>query len=279
MPVACFGTGKGRWLLRDKEWYRRVYAFNQYNRDRWVAAQAALIPRGCTVLDVGAGPAPYRSTFSHCLYKAHDFAQEPSTIGKYTKLDYVSDITNIPVPSNSFDVILCTEVLEHVPEPIQAIKEFARILNSRGILLVTAPLGSLLHQEPYHFYGGYTPYWYKKVLSEAGFLEIAIETNGGFFSFFAQEALRFSALLDPRRTWRFGWRYIPLGILWLVTLPFLRIIFPWTASSLDALGIDRSATVGYHIVAKKEAAVSESSHGRGRAKVGFALDVDGPSQP
>jgi 2-polyprenyl-3-methyl-5-hydroxy-6-metoxy-1,4-benzoquinol methylase len=32
-------------------------------------------------------------------------------------LDYVSNILNLPVPDGSFDTFLCTEVLEHVPEP------------------------------------------------------------------------------------------------------------------------------------------------------------------
>jgi SAM-dependent methyltransferase len=151
-------------------------------------------------------------------------------------------------------------VLEHVPDPIKAINEFARVLKSSGTLLLTAPLGSLLHQEPFHFYGGYTPYWYRKVLAEAGFHEIVVESNGGFFSFFSQEALRFGALLDPRRTWRFGWRSVPLSMLWLMTLPFVRIVFPWTARFLDALRMDQSATVGYHVVAKKKSAAGDRSN-------------------
>jgi ubiquinone/menaquinone biosynthesis C-methylase UbiE len=112
-----------------KAWYQRVYRFNLHCRDRWVAREAAKFPRGARVLDVGAGIGRYRHHFDHCEYRTHDFEEEPSTKGKYTKLDYRSDITEIPVPDGSFDVILCTEVLEHVPEPIRAIKEFSRILR------------------------------------------------------------------------------------------------------------------------------------------------------
>lgn len=43
-----------------------------------------------------------------------------------------------------------------VPYPVAAIQEMARILKPGGRLLVTAPLASYLHQEPFHYYDGYT---------------------------------------------------------------------------------------------------------------------------
>lgn len=225
--------------------------FNQRERDRWVAIQAAAVPAGASILDIGAGKGRYRSLFAHCDYKTQDFAQEPGTIGQYTPLDYESDITAIPVPDGSFDAILCTEVLEHVPEPIRAVQEMARILKPGGRLIMTAPLGAFLHQEPYHFYGGYTPHWYRKFLPEAGFEVVSIERNRGFFSLFGQEAQRFHTLIDPRRTWRTGWHWPLLTLLWLLTLPFCRILLPLSVTSLDRLRLEEIATVGYHIVATR----------------------------
>jgi SAM-dependent methyltransferase len=235
---------------RNSAAFRRVFAYNQYNRDRWVAAQAAQVSAKLRVLDVGAGRGIYRSLFKHCDYRAHDFGETPETLGEYTQLDYRSDITAIPVEDEAFDVIICTEVLEHVPEPIKAVREIARILRPGGRLLLTAPLGSLLHQEPYHFYGGYTPHWYRKILPDAGLTILSLERNQGFFSMFGQEAIRYSSLLTP---WRipFDWRWPFLIILWVLTLPFLRGIFPLLGRSLDALGLEHMATVGYHVLAVK----------------------------
>lgn len=235
-----------------RDWYRRIYYFNQYIRDSWVQEQAALLPQGSRVLDVGAGSGPYRSLFHHCEYHTHDFCQEPTTVGKYTDIDYVSDITSIPVVDASFDVILCTEVLEHVPDPVEAVKEMGRILRQGGKLLLSAPLGAFLHQEPYHYYGGFTPYWYRKFLPEAGFEIDRIEANRGFFSWFGQEAVRFHSLINPCRLKNQGPAvYVGLAILWLITLPFLRGIFPLSAGFLDRLGLENMATVGYHIIAVK----------------------------
>jgi SAM-dependent methyltransferase len=230
-----------------QNWYRRVYDFNYYSRDRWVESWANRIPDGSVVLDVGAGSGKYRSLFAHCDYRTQDFGQEPGSIGKYTPLDYECDITSIPLSEGAVDVILCTEVLEHVPEPIVAIKEMARILKVGGMLLVTAPLGSFLHQEPFHFYGGYTPHWYRRFLTEAGFSVRAVDPNQGFFCWCSQEAYRFKELVRPRNMTRFG-APIRLGaaLVWLALLPVVWILPP-IAFWLDSLGLDHTATVGYHV--------------------------------
>lgn len=237
----------------------RAYRYNRANRDAWVAAQAALTPAGARVLDVGAGVGPYRPLFAHCEYRAHDFAQEPATMGHYTPLDYVSDIGSIPAPDDSFDVVLCTEVLEHVPEPIAAVRELARILRPGGRLLLSAPLGSILHQEPFHFYGGYTPHWYRRFLPEAGLVVQAVEANAGFFSLFGQEAVRYSGYLDPRHTAGTGAARPLLALLWLGLLPFTRGVFPLLGRMLDRRGLESTATAGYHVVAVKRPRLPEAS--------------------
>lgn len=235
---------------RVRNWRKKTFRFNQTQRDSWVEACARQIPSGSRVLDVGAGEAPYRKLFAHCDYRTQDFGLEPGTVGKYAALDYQSDILGIPVPEGSFDAILCTEVLEHVPEPIRVISEFSRMLRKGGRLYLSAPLGAFLHQEPYHFYGGYTPHWYRRFLPMAGFDIVTLERNGGFFRFVGQETIRFSALLDPRRSFRLGpIRGVGLSLLWILTLPITRLLIPLAASWLDSLELESMATVGYHVVA------------------------------
>ena len=116
--------------------YNDLFAFNLRNRDRWIAAQAAQIPAGARVIDIGAGSAPYRPAFAHCQYKTQDFkslAGSQLRHGEYASIDYVCDAKAIPVAPGSFDVALCAEVLEHHPEPIavvQAIADFMLIGDS-----------------------------------------------------------------------------------------------------------------------------------------------------
>jgi SAM-dependent methyltransferase len=227
----------------------RAVDFNQRERDFWVAARAASVPPFSRVLDVGAGRAPYRSLFAHCEYETQDFGEEPSTVGAYTALDYRCDITAIPVADESFDVVLCTEVLEHVPHPVAALRELGRILRPGGRLFLTAPLGSFLHQEPYHFYGGFTPHWYRKFMPEAGFHLESLDRNRGFFSLFGQEALRFHSLIDPRRASGSLPARLALLLLWVATLPVCRGLLPAIGAPLDRLCLEELATVGYHVVA------------------------------
>lgn len=231
-----------------------LFAFNLRNRDRWVAEQAAKIPAAKRVLDVGAGSAPYRSLFSDCMYKTQDFAAlRPDQLrgGGYGQIDYVCDAKSIPVPDASFDVVLCTEVLEHHPEPIAVINEFARILSRDGILLLTAPLGSGIHQEPNHFYGGYTPYWYERFLPAAGFADISIAPNAGSLRHYAQESIRFVRMTSP-----FHFQMpLPARLLWLpfwlLLAPLLLGLVPLASKILDRFDKEKRFTVGYHVCAVK----------------------------
>ena len=229
-----------------------IFAFNLENRDRWVENQSNFIASGSRILDVGAGSCPYRKYFSHCDYHTQDVAQLlPGQLrhGGYGDIDYISDATSIPVSDKSFDVVLCTEMLEHHPEPIRVVNELARVLKPGGILLLTAPLGSGIHQEPYHYYGGYTPYWYQRFLAQAGFKDITVTPNAGFFRFYAQESLRFLQLSNPV--------YIKANVLlrllwapvWLILLPIQGLLIPLIGLALDPWDRERRFTVGYHVKA------------------------------
>ena len=237
-----------------------VYSFGKTRRHEWVAEQASTLPANAKILDVGAGPCRYRDLFNHCEYLSQDFASyKGSNMGdklgsdfetwKYGKLDYICDATNIPVADGEFDAILCTEVLEHVPEPVKVLEEFSRILKEGGVVLITAPLGSGLHQEPYHFYGGYTPHWYKHFLGNLGFGNLSIIANGGFFRNFGQESQRFASLVNPFKTK--GMNRIVLIPVWLLAVPLFRFVMPMLCHYLDRFDVHRGFTVGYHVTAVK----------------------------
>jgi len=51
----------------------------------------------------------------------------------------VGDAENLGYKDNCFDIIVCTEVLEHLPTPYKALKEIHRVLNWNGIIIITTP--------------------------------------------------------------------------------------------------------------------------------------------
>lgn len=233
----------------------RLLAFNLFNRDAWIATQAALVPAGSRVLDVGAGSCPYRGLFDHCEYRTQDFQQlsgDQLRQGAYGRIDYVCDATVIPVEDASFDVVLCTEVMEHIAEPLKLIHEFSRILKPSGLLLLTAPLGSGIHQEPHHYYGGFTPFWYRRFLPEQGFTDISVDPNAGSFAFYSQESLRF---LQSTQPWRLRSSMVVRLLwapFWFGLLPVLGGLVPIAAHALDKYDHEQRFTVGYHVKARKQ---------------------------
>lgn len=179
-----------------------VINFSSYERDAWVSQRAGQIKAGAKVLDAGAGQCKYRPLFAHTEYKSQDFAQYAGSgqgplqeSWNYGKLDYVCDITKIPVPDGSFDVVLCTEVLEHVPDPLATMRELVRVLAPGGTLLMTVPLGSGIHQEPFHYYGGFSRYFFLHVFSELGMESVEIKPLGGLLKHVAQELARAGRVL------------------------------------------------------------------------------------
>lgn len=227
--------------------FRHIFQYADFNRDMFVANEAKDIPPGVKVLDAGAGPCRYRLLFNHCDYKSQDFGRYTGSDHKYGEIDYVSDITTIPVESGSFDYVICTEVFEHIPRPDLGLQEFARILRPGGILVITAPLNSGIHMPPYHYYGGLTPYWYQNFLPSHGFELISCEANGGFFKHYGQESRRFLTLITPKhpiaKTIFFPFKAI-LAI-------WFRLAIPLICHLLDRLDKSKEFTVGYHVKARK----------------------------
>lgn len=172
---------------------------NEETRHLWVEKKLADVPPGWRILDAGAGEQRYRKSCSHLRYVSQDFAQyKPETVNsglqmekwEYGKLDIVCDITSIPEPDESFEAVLCLEVLEHVPDSAKALHELARLVRKGGRLIVSAPFCSLTHFAPYHFSTGFNRYFYEKHLPENGFQVIEVTCNGNYFDYLAQELRR-----------------------------------------------------------------------------------------
>ena len=176
----------------------RVGTTNEAVRVKWIGETLKKIPEGLTILDAGAGESQFKKFCSHLKYIAQDFGEYKGAgeIGLQTgtwdnsKLDIVSDILSIPLPDRSLDAIMCTEVLEHIPDPLGAIKEFSRLIKPGGYLLITAPFASITHFAPYHFASGLSRFFYEKHLPENGFEITDLQLNGNFFEFVAQENRR-----------------------------------------------------------------------------------------
>ena len=179
-----------------KKYAPKVGNKNEQTRCVWIDSTSNKIPAGYRILDAGAGEQQYRCFCSHLHYVSQDFAKyNGDGDGKglqtgtwdQTKLDIISDICDIPEPNSSFDAIMCTEVFEHLPNPLCAVAEFSRLLKPSGYLILTAPFCSLTHFSPFHYYTGFSRYFYEKILGDNGFELVEISENGNYFEYIAQE--------------------------------------------------------------------------------------------
>ena len=83
---------------------------------RFLERAAGEVAPGALVLDAGAGRAQYRGLFAHARYETADFLAVKGK--RYVQPDYVCDLAAIPVEDARFDHVICTQVLEHLPEPL-----------------------------------------------------------------------------------------------------------------------------------------------------------------
>jgi SAM-dependent methyltransferase len=68
-----------------------------------------------------------------------------------TKPDIFADVAAVPLPNESADVILCTEVLEHIQHPQICVNEIWRILKPGGLAFVSVPFMYPVHADPFDF--------------------------------------------------------------------------------------------------------------------------------
>ena len=66
-----------------------------------------------------------------------------TNISESSKVDVLGDAQNLPFKDESFEVILCTEVLEHLKKPQLAVDEMKRVLKKGGKLILTASLSTI----------------------------------------------------------------------------------------------------------------------------------------
>ena len=105
------------------------------SRDRrlWQLIENKYLMDKMEILDFSPSRSLYRKwKKQNVIYKATDLSGNFISDNKY-------DITSIPEAENTFDLIICYHVLEHVIEDVSAMKELFRTLKPTGTLLIQTP--------------------------------------------------------------------------------------------------------------------------------------------
>jgi SAM-dependent methyltransferase len=131
---------------------------------------------GQRLLDLGCGTIPYKDIYSlsHSLSVAADFDIR-STIDVRLRADV------LPFCDSSFDTVLITEVIEHLPYPAHAIAEIVRVLKPAGRLVMTWPFAFSLHELP-HDYNRFTEFGMAITLEQHGLRVESLRRRGDMLS-------------------------------------------------------------------------------------------------
>ncbi|MCS6956011.1 MAG: class I SAM-dependent methyltransferase [Candidatus Calescibacterium sp.] len=131
------------------------------------------------LLDIGCGIKPYEKL---CKVEKYIGLEIEGVAGK--KADYYYDGNRIPFEDKYFDSILSTEVLEHVFNPDQFMREVNRVTKIGGKLVITVPFVWDEHEQPFD-YARYSSYGLKYILNLYGFEVIEHrKTNNGLEAIF-----------------------------------------------------------------------------------------------
>jgi SAM-dependent methyltransferase len=135
------------------------------------------------VIDLGCGDMPFRDLVGAQATVYHGLDRFPRS----GEVAFCADIQDMSMVADaSYEVAICLDVLEHVPDPCRALREASRILAPGGTLILSVPQLSRLHDEPLDYYR-YTAHGIRHLLESQGFYVLQMERRGGLVSFLGHQ--------------------------------------------------------------------------------------------
>jgi len=131
------------------------------------------------VLDIGGKKINKRGLFHPPTNNVESW--QYVNIDMSTNPDYLCPADAIDVQDMSFDIVILTEVLEHLENPEKVLQEAYRILKKHGKIIISMPFLYPIHGDPDDFQR-WTPSKIKQVLRQNNFLIDSLEPMGGLFS-------------------------------------------------------------------------------------------------
>ena len=154
------------------------YSIRRYFVDEFYFNHVAELVPGSRVLDLGGHKTRKRGRFNIEDYQLRVFY---SNLYAEKGTDVLADAAFAPFAENCFDAVICSELLEHVADPIPGLKEIHRVLRARGEVLICAPFLYRIHGDPYD-YCRYSDQYWQKYLTKIGFDTIQVKRQGLFWS-------------------------------------------------------------------------------------------------
>jgi len=128
--------------------------------------------------DIGCGSVPYYNMYKDLVTDnvCVDWGKED---GEVSYLDYVADLNKeIPLESDQFNTIVCTDVLEHISNPALLFSEMSRIMKKEAKIIITVPFMYWVHDAPYDYHR-YTRFMLSEYCNRNQLNVLSVEEYGG----------------------------------------------------------------------------------------------------
>jgi SAM-dependent methyltransferase len=144
------------------------------------------------LLDMGCGKVPLYASYE-AFATSVDCIDWASGLHGNAYLDKICDLGGtIPYPDGSFDTIILSDVLEHLPEPMNCWREMNRLLAPGGKVILNVPFYYPLHEAPHDFYR-YTEFALRRFAETSGFEVVELEPVGGALEILADVTAKLCA--------------------------------------------------------------------------------------
>jgi len=160
--------------------FNPVMNYAVWSLRRYIRRVSKMVEPNKNIVDIGAGECQYKPFFSHTKYVSTDWCGTTDHHKYSSGIDYICPAENLPFENQSYDYVLCTQVLEHVRRPEVVIQEISRILKNEGLLFLTVPQSWEEHEQPFDYYR-FTQFALKALAEDNQFEVVEIKPQGGRF--------------------------------------------------------------------------------------------------
>lgn len=193
------------------------------------------LPKDSVLVDLGAGQSDFAELTAPFNLCAVDLYPYP---GIHLVCDFGK---GIPLKDASANIVMLSNVLEHVPEPNTLLQECHRILKPGGMLLATVPFMIQVHQRPYDFYR-YTDINLRYLLTKHHFKDAAITPVSDLFVLLFNASASFFTRAIKETRYKLFWR-----VLWKLARIKLRVL----RQLMKGHRVDPDNSLGYLVKAGK----------------------------
>lgn len=180
---------------------------------------AASVATGDVILDLGYGEGGLRRLLPPGVnYVGLDLyrgAQSNEYSQWHMRPTILGDIHSVPLADQSVATVALNHVLEHARDPIQVMREIARVLRTGGFLFMDVPFLHDIHHAPHGYYR-YTPYALRELAPFTGFDVIEIRPSGGYCRALAHILGEATTVFVARGWVRYGVAYPLRALGWLL---------------------------------------------------------------